>query len=95
MIKGISYAPFNVDFVIAGNAPTGDHTISMYLFYRIRNNWYLDKKDILIHINHWYEMGSYQLILTIISVLTFIILLKKEFIKVLNDIYSRVRRLLN
>lgn len=90
VINNISYAPFNVDFVIAENAPTGDHTISAYFFYRVRNNWFQDKKDIIIHINHWYETGRYQLILTIISVITFIVILG-DFLKILNNIYKWIK----
>jgi hypothetical protein len=44
-------------FKIAKNAPKGDHKVFLNLTYKSQkiDQWYTDKQEINIHIDHWYE----------------------------------------
>lgn len=50
-----SYPPFNINFTIAENIPGGDYNMYVNLFYKNRDQWYMEKQAIPIHINYWYE----------------------------------------
>ncbi len=50
-----SYPPFDIKFTIAENIPGGDYNMYVNLFYKYRDQWYMEKQSIPIHINYWYE----------------------------------------
>ena len=53
-------APISFSFSIDNNAPSGDHTISILLFYKNGGKWYKSEKEIIIHVRHWYEKEYVQ-----------------------------------
>jgi len=50
---------FFINFIIADDAPAGDHTITIVHFYKNSSKWYLDKHELKIHVNAWYEKGNF------------------------------------
>jgi len=51
--------PFVINFTIADNAPAGDHVITINHYYKYGDRWYLDKNELKIHVNAWYEKGNF------------------------------------
>ena len=83
---------FSVNFTIADNAPAGDYTITINHYYTYSDKWYLDKNELKIHVNAWYETGifgyshmswySLGIILAVFAVIaTFIIQFHTIYIK--------------
>jgi hypothetical protein len=48
-------APFTIKFRIAEDASGGDHNIYINLFYKFNDSWYIEKQNVPIHVNQWYE----------------------------------------
>ena len=60
---GEYHPPRSIKFSISKNAPSGDHEMIIYYFYKYLDEWYEDKKVITLHVNEWYEDTFYQNIL--------------------------------
>ncbi len=65
-------APLTFNFLFADSASPGDYEISFILSYKNGSQWYQSEKTIPVHVNNWYEQGSYQLLLLFIGILSII-----------------------
>ncbi|MGC9515105.1 hypothetical protein [Methanocrinis sp.] len=73
---------FSINFTIADNAPAGDYVITISHYYNYLDKWYLDKNELKVHVNTWYEKDhlgysilSWQSIAIWLTVLTILITL--------------------
>lgn len=72
-------APFSVSFVIADDAPPGDHNIEIVYTYGNKGKWFQDKQTIKIHVNRFYEKEWFHKITTLLAYLS-IVVLSMQFI---------------
>ncbi|TFH41143.1 MAG: hypothetical protein E4G94_08465, partial [ANME-2 cluster archaeon] len=47
----MSSAPFTLDFTVDDKSPTGDHVISLVLFYKNGSRWYSTDQNVTLHVN--------------------------------------------
>ncbi|HOI68799.1 MAG TPA: hypothetical protein PLN41_03505 [Methanothrix sp.] len=59
-----------ITFKIDKNAPAGDHDIVLAYIYTNSEKWYVQKEIVKLHVNYWYETKFYQIILTLVAILT-------------------------
>ncbi len=83
--------PLNLSFTINSSAPPGDYVISTVLFYKSGSQWYQSERNITIHIRSFFEQNMYLILVLFLSVLG--IILNEEFVKVVQGIYDRLRKL--
>lgn len=68
--SGMKYAPFTLDFIVDDKSPTGNHVISLVLFYKNGSRWYSTNQNITLHVNHWYEQTWVHVLLILSSILS-------------------------
>jgi hypothetical protein len=74
-IDAYDYAPFTIDFIIADDAPSGDHEMPITYNYKSNGKWYQDKEYIKIHINRFYETNTFYIIAAIFTILGLTVLI--------------------
>jgi len=50
---------FSINFTIADNAPAGNYAITINHYYKYLDKWYLDKNEVKVHVNTWYEKDNF------------------------------------
>jgi len=78
------------EFVIAHDAPGGDHNIIINYMYKFQNKWYSDDRIVTVHVNRFYEKTWFYIIALTISALSLIIF-AAEFGKILVYIWKHIR----
>ena len=90
--SGMKYAPFTLDFIVDDKSPTGDHVISLVLFYKNGSRWYTTDQNITLHVNHWYEQTWVHVLLIISSILSISVIfyeIRKRWIKFVKMIFQQ------
>ena len=90
--SGMKYAPFTLDFIVNDKSPTGNHVISLVLFYKNGSRWYSTDQNITLHVNHWYEQTWVHVLLIISSILSISVIfyeIRKRWIKFVKMIFQR------
>lgn len=89
MFDGKSYSPYSFEFVIADNAPGGDHDIIINYMYKYQDRWYSDDQIVTIHVNRFYEKTWFYIMALIISTLSLIVLVS-QVIKISGDVWEQI-----
>ena len=94
--SGMKYAPFTLDFIVDDKSSTGDHVISLVLFYKNGSKWYSTDQDITLHVNHRYEETDVRFMLILSSILSILIIayeIGKRWINFIKIIFQRMVKL--
>ena len=64
-VNGSLVSPIYIRFVIAEDAPKGDHEVMFFVFYQYDDTWYSTQENVTVHIKYWYEQWYYQILLAL------------------------------